>query len=153
MSADNKIVPTQTNDVVDTEVVEELEPIQVTGIMQFIIPTPNESMHMMHKSLLEIEKKVDSQSQVMEAIYNEKSLDVLKDIQRKLEIHILEQTIEWTTLSVLSKQKGLSSDAIRKQLQSGDFEEGVDFKTDGNKIVVHQGAVGRIHRKRRSSDD
>ena len=60
--------------------------------------------------------------------------------------------IEWTTLSIIAKDIGLSKDAVRKQLQNGNYEEGVDFKRDGNKIVVHQGAIGRLHRKRRSNN-
>ena len=152
MSPNHKIPIVSSTKVVKTEIVEQLEPVYAMGVMQITVPTQSESMAMMYAYLLQIEEKVDAQSQIMQAIYNEKSLDVLNDIQRKLEIHVLEQTIEWTTLSILSKQKELSSDAIRKQLQSGDFEEGVDFKTDGNKIVVHQGAVGRIQRKRRSSN-
>ena len=80
------------------------------------------------------------------------SLEVLEDIRYKLDVHILEQTVEWTVLSVLAEKKGLTKDAIRKQLQNGDFEEGVDFKRDGNKIIVHQGAIGRLHRQRRSSN-
>ena len=63
-----------------------------------------------------------------------------------------ENSIEWTTISIVANKKGLTSDAIRKRLQNGDFEEGVDFKFDGNKIVVHQGAIGRLQRKRRSSN-
>ena len=80
------------------------------------------------------------------------SLEVLEDIRYKLDVHILEQTVEWTVLSVLAEKKGLTKDAIRKQLQNGDFEEGVDFKRDGNKIIVHQGAIGRLHRQRRSNN-
>ena len=138
--------------VVDAEVVEKLEPIQVTGILQIVVPTPTEAMHLMHKSLVGIQQTLDTQTQIMDAIYNEQSLDVLNDIRHKLDVHILEQTVEWTTLSILAEKKGLSKDAVRKQLQSGDFEEGVDFKSDGNKIIVHQGAIGRIQRKRRSSN-
>ncbi len=139
-------------EVVDAEVMEKLESTQVTGVLQFVIPTPDEAMHLMHKSLVGIQQTLDTQTQIMDVIYTEKSLDVLKAISHKLDIHILTQTIEWTTLSILADKKGLTKDAIRKQLQSGDFEEGVDFKSDGNKIIVHQGAIGRIQRKRRSSN-
>ena len=139
-------------DMVEAEVMEKLEPIQVTGVLQFIIPTPTEAMHMMYQSLVGIQQTLDTQTQIMDAIYNEQSLDVLKDIRHKLDVHILSKTIEWTTLSILADKKGLTKDAIRKQLQNGDFEEGVDFKSDGNKIIVHQGAIGRIQRKRRSSN-
>jgi hypothetical protein len=150
---DNNAALTGTNtEVVDAEVVEELKPIHVSAMMQIIIPTPNEAMHLMHKSLVGIQQTLDTQTQIMDAIHDVESLEVLKDIRRKLDVHILEKTVEWITLSILAEKKGLTKDAIRKQLQSGDFEEGVDFKSDGNKIIVHQGAIGRIQRKRRSSN-
>jgi len=137
--------------IVTAEVADKMEPLQVRGILQVVIPTPTEAMHLMHKSLLGIEEKVDMQVQIMDVLYS-KSYDMQKEILRKLEIHVLEQTVEWTTLSILAEKKGLTKDAIRKQLQNGDFEEGVDFKSGGNKIIVHQGAIGRIQRKRRSSN-
>ena len=62
------------------------------------------------------------------------------------------QRVNWTTLSIIAKEKGLTKDALRKQLQNGDFEEGVDFKYEGNKIVVHQEAIVRLRRKRRSTN-
>jgi hypothetical protein len=150
---DNNAALTGTKtEVVDAEVVEELKPIHVSAMMQIIIPTPNEAMHLMHKSLVGIQQTLDTQTQIMDAIHDVESLEVLKDIRRKLDVHILEKTVEWITLSILAEKKGLTKDAIRKQLQNGDFEEGVDFKFDGNKIIVHQGAIGRIQRKRRSSN-
>jgi len=76
----------------------------------------------------------------------------LNDLERKVNSIQTTYQIEWTTLSVIAKQKGLTKDAIRKQLQNGDFEEGVDFKFDGNRIVVHQEAVVRLQRKRRSNN-
>jgi hypothetical protein len=150
---DNNAALTGTKtEVVDAEVVEELKPIHVSAMMQIIIPTPNEAMHLIHKSLVGIQQTLDTQTQIMDAIHDVESLEVLKDIRRKLDVHILEKTVEWITLSILAEKKGLTKDAIRKQLQNGDFEEGVDFKFDGNKIIVHQGAIGRIQRKRRSSN-
>ncbi len=71
-------------EVVEAEIVEKLEPIQVTGVLQFVIPTPNESMHMMHKSLVGIQQTLDTQTQIMDAIHNEQSLDVLYGIQKML---------------------------------------------------------------------
>ncbi|RLA80270.1 MAG: hypothetical protein DRG78_11320 [Epsilonproteobacteria bacterium] len=62
------------------------------------------------------------------------------------------QGIEWVPVAIVADLKGLTADAIRKQLKSGDFEEGVDFKYKGSRIEVHQGAIGRIRRKRRSSN-
>jgi len=58
---------------------------------------------------------------------------------------------KWHSVSDVAKAKGLTSDAIRKQLQNGEFEYGVDFKHNGGKILIHQGAVGRLHRRRSSN--
>ena len=58
----------------------------------------------------------------------------------------------WIPISEIARVKALTKDAIRKQLKNGNFEEGVDFKHDGNKILVHQGAVERIRRRRRNSN-
>lgn len=74
------------------------------------------------------------------------------DFQEKIDMFEQDNIIEWAPLSIVAKKKGLTKDAIRKQLQNGDYEEGVDFKYEGNKIVVHQGAIGRLQRKRRSSN-
>ncbi len=72
-------------------------------------------------------------------------------LQKKVS-EVESDAIEWTILSVIADKIGLTKDAVRKQLQNGDFEEGVDFKFDGNKIIVHQGAIGRLQRKRRSTN-
>ncbi len=78
--------------------------------------------------------------------------DKVTKLQQKVSSFEQENIIEWTTLSILSSKIGLTKDALRKQLQNGDFEEDVDFKRDGNKIVVHQGAIGRLRRQRRSNN-
>ena len=56
----------------------------------------------------------------------------------------------WLDLRQIAPMKGMTADAIRKQLQNGDFKEDVDFKYQGNKIVVHQGALERIVRQRKA---
>ena len=76
----------------------------------------------------------------------------ITDIEGELKKIQSENRIEWTTLSIVAQEKGLTKDAIRKRLQNGDFEEGVDFKYDGNKIIVHQEAVVRLRRLRRSNN-
>jgi hypothetical protein len=48
--------------------------------------------------------------------------------------------------------KGLSSDAVLKQLRNGEFEEGVDFKKPHGRILINQGAIERICRRRRNSN-
>ncbi len=139
-------------DLVEVEIVQDLTPVIVRAGIQFMLPSRDESMRILQLSVNKIQSTLHTQTQIMNAIQDVESLEVLKDIRHKLDVHILEQTVEWTTLSILADKKGLTKDAIRKQLQSGDFEEGVDFKSDGNKIIVHQGAIGRIQRKRRSSN-
>lgn len=77
----------------------------------------------------------------------------LREEVKNLSSEVLEckqDGIQWSPLSLIALDKGLTKDAIRKQLQNGDFEDGVDFKRVGNKIVVHQGAIGKIRRQRRS---
>ena len=146
--------------VIAAEVAEKWEPVHVTGVLQFMLPSPDESIRMIHSSIANIQSTLTLHTDHLEAISHRvmndiesiDSLEVLKDIRHKLDVHILEQTVEWTTLSILADKKDLTKDAIRKQLQNGDFEEGVDFKSDGNKIIVHQGAIGRLQRKRRSSN-
>lgn len=59
-------------------------------------------------------------------------------------------SVEWISVSEVANEKGLTSDAVRKQLESGEFDEGVDFKKPNGKILIHQGAIKRIRRKRRS---
>lgn len=78
--------------------------------------------------------------------------DKIHNLTEKIDMFEQDNIIEWAPLSIVAKKKGLTKDAIRKQLQNGDYEEGVDFKHEGNKIVVHQGAIGRLQRKRRSNN-
>ena len=78
--------------------------------------------------------------------------EMLYDMNERLKSNkdILVNLPQWHSVRAVADAKGLTSDAVRKQLQSGDFEEGVDFKYKGSNIEINQGAVGRIQRKRRS---
>ena len=69
-----------------------------------------------------------------------------------VETYISNQVITWVCVSDVAREHGLTSDAIRKRLYNGDFEEGKDFKRMGAKIQVHQGAIGRLQRQRRSNN-
>lgn len=88
-----------------------------------------------------------------EDIKNDDIIDILLNLTEKIDSLIFDRksAYEWYPVSVVATSRGLSNDAVRKQLQSGNFEEGVDFKYNGSRIEVHQGAIERIHRKRRSS--
>ena len=69
-----------------------------------------------------------------------------------VETYISKQIITWVSVSDVAKEHGLTPDSIRKRLYNGDFEEGKDFKRMGAKIQVHQGAMGRLQRQRRSNN-
>lgn len=74
-----------------------------------------------------------------------------ENIKLKQEIKKV-NTIEWLPVSVVATLKDLSPDGLRKQLQNGDFEENFDFKKKGSRILINQGAIARIRKKRRSSN-
>lgn len=109
--------------------------------------------------------KIDAsvQERVLYMITKDITINKLVDIfqERQSEymnkIHDLEfklsnkSTVEWISVSDVAVVKGLTADAIRKQLENGDFVEGVDFKKPYGRILINQGAIERIQRKRRSS--
>jgi hypothetical protein len=65
---------------------------------------------------------------------------------------VLKNLPQWHSVSAVAEARGLSADAVRKQLNNGEFESGVDFKKPNGKILINQGAIERIQRKRRNSD-
>jgi len=73
-------------------------------------------------------------------------------LSKMFETYISTQVISWVSVSDVAREHGLTSDAIRKRLQNGDFEEGQDFKRVGGKIQVYQGAIVRLQRQRRSNN-
>ena len=80
----------------------------------------------------------------------ERDVGELRQEMAVLEAKVLLFDHVWLDLRQIAPMKGMTTDAIRKQLQNGNFEEGVDFKHEGNKIVVHQGAIERIARQRKA---
>jgi len=82
--------------------------------------------------------------------FNELKEQFIK-LSKIVETYISTQTITWVSVSDIARKHGLTTDAIRKRLQNGNFEEGKDFKRMGGKIQVHQGAIGRLQRQRRSN--
>jgi len=70
----------------------------------------------------------------------------------KFETYIEKQVITWVSVSDVAREHGLTPDNIRKKLDNGNFEEGKDFKKVGGRIQVHQGAIGRLQRQRRSNN-
>ena len=55
---------------------------------------------------------------------------------------------DWISLSDIAEDKGLTRQAVRKQLLTGEYEPDVDFKYVGNKMYVARSVVPRIKRKR-----
>ncbi len=81
-------------------------------------------------------------------LLSESQKSYLSELNRLSNKFVESTTVEWLSVSSVANDKGLSSDAVRKQLQNGDFEEGVDFKYKGARIQIHQGAIERIQRRR-----
>ena len=94
--------------------------------------------------LSSIEEKNQEISKLLEAQNNANE-------QLKAEGILLKNLPQWYSVSAVAEAKGLSSDAVRKQLKNGEFEDGVDFKMPDGTILIHQGAVERIHRRRSSN--
>ncbi|QFR49864.1 hypothetical protein FJR48_09035 [Sulfurimonas lithotrophica] len=76
--------------------------------------------------------------------------ELLIDIKNEL-VYIKDaflQLPEWFPLSEIARDKGISRQSLRTKLLSGEFEPEVDFKYQGNKIMIARSAVPRIRRKR-----
>lgn len=86
--------------------------------------------------------------QVLNRLDKESLIQIL--IARSLQE--LSNEVEWYPVSTIAELRGITPDGVRKQVQNGDFEEGIDFKYNGSRILINQGAIERIHRKRRSSN-
>ena len=75
--------------VVEAEVVESLEPMQLMATIQIVVPTPTESMHLMHKSMLGMHQTLLSHTNQLDTIIHRitdgiesiESLEMLYDIR------------------------------------------------------------------------
>jgi len=129
---------TKLPSTINNDVIEHSTPTIIQASIQIVVPTEKELFCMLMEKIEGIEKNSDR---------------VIDFFQRINELEVkLSNTIEWVPVSAVATDKGLTSDAIRKQLQNGEFEEGVDFKYNGSRILINQGAVEQIQRKRRSSN-
>ena len=135
------------NEVVEGEVVEETQPVIVQARMQIVVPKERDLFCMLMEKIQQIEESVTTNVKSLESLLN--ILDGVEKLETKLSS--LKSYAEWISVSNVATEKGLTSDAIRKQLQSGEFEEGVDFKYNGSRILINQGAIERIYRKRSSN--
>jgi len=108
-----------------------------------------------------IENHTQELNEMMQFVSKHEVLEEVQELklqQEKLLLVYEEQNAvklnvpQWYNVSTVADAKGLSADAVRKQLENGEFEDGVDFKKPKGKILIHQGAVERIQRKRRNSN-
>jgi len=135
------------NEVIESEIVEEIQPVIVQARMQIVVPKERDLFCMLMEKIQQIEESVITNVKSLESLLN--ILDGVEKLETKLSS--LKSYVEWISVSNVATEKGLTSDAIRKQLQSGEFEEGVDFKYNGSRILINQGAIERIYRKRSSN--
>ncbi len=136
-------------------VVQSTEPIPMGVSIQLFLPKEGLSL-MILKKLENMENKLLVYANNINYLENKmvKLTEVLHDTNERLKTKdtVLTNIPQWHTVSAVAKVKGLSSDAVRKQLQNGEFEDGVDFKKPDGTILINQGAIERIQRKRRNSD-
>ena len=86
-------------EVVDAEVVEKLEPIYVSASLQFIIPTNDESMHLMHKELLKVQQTLMTHTEKLDTICQRiltdidsiNTVDLLLEIRDKINKKLTKQ--------------------------------------------------------------
>lgn len=62
---------------------------------------------------------------------------------------MISQLPEWISLADMAREKGLSPQAVRKQLLNGRFEHEVDFKYINCRIYIARNAIFRIKRIRK----
>ena len=156
-------------EVAEAEVIEKLEPMQVTGVLQFVIPTPNESMHMMNKNLAKIQQAISrnhSETINLLSIMNTSPyhhtqstglrndaevVALLDEIITKMDaiIGVFASLPEWIPAHTLQESTGLSVDAIRKQLLNPkNFEPEVDYKQVGKIWHINKSAIPKIRRRK-----
>ncbi len=155
--------------VVDAEVMENLEPIHVTGVLQFVIPTPNEAMHMMHKSLVGIQQTISGNhaettnllSIMNTSLYHHTQspnmrddvevIALLDEMSTKMDAiaGVFASLPEWIPAHTLHESTGLSVDAIRKQLLNPkNFEPEVDYRQVGKIWHINKNAIPKVRRQK-----
>jgi len=126
---------------------EDLSRLIVSASIQIVVPNERELFCILLEKIQQIEESVETNTKSFDNLSN--ILDGVEKLEAKLSS--LKSYVEWIPVSSVATEKGLTSDAIRKQLQSGEFEEGMDFKYNGARILINQGAIERIYRKRSSN--
>lgn len=113
------------NKIVEAEVIHQLEPIQVTGVLKVIIPTPTEAMHnMMYKSLVGIQSTLLTHTEQLSDI----KLRVVNEIRDKLNKRIHLQAAEVSFMKVNDMAQNLSVSKSFLEKNMGEiFVEGTHY--------------------------
>ena len=163
-------------DIIDGAVIDRVTPMitagatvistkdhtQVIATIQILVPTERDmsvlildKLHRMENQLVLYANNLDYVTKKLSAIQDQSSeishlVAILHNTveQAKTKDQFLSNLPPWHSVSAVAKKAKLTSGAVRKQLKNGEFEDGVDFKSDGGRILIHQGAVVRIHRRR-----
>ena len=112
------------------------------GALKIDVSMQERVLYMMTKDIT-INKLVD--------MFRERQSEYVNEINELKQKLSQQPVVNWVSVSDVATAKGLSPDAVRKQLENGEFEDGVDFKKPKGKILIHQGAAERIHRRRSSN--
>jgi len=141
---ENKALVAKT-DIVKAELVEELEPLQLHATLQIVVPTPNEAMHMMHKSLIGIQCTLGKQTDQLDTIIHNitdgidaiDSLQILYDIRDTLNKRIRLQATEVSFMKVSDMAQNLSvSKSFLEKNMDGIFTDGKHFcRADDARLV------------------
>ncbi len=159
----------QKNNSTASETMNSTEPLTVRGVLQFVIPTRDESMHMIHKSLLGLQQTIEQSHQettsllriVSTTLYEGRShssrieesemITILEDLHSKMDAlaGVFASLPEWIPAHTLQDSTGLSVDAIRKQLLNPrNFEPEVDCKQIGKIWHINKNAIPKVRRQK-----
>jgi hypothetical protein len=75
--------------------------------------------------------------------------ETLEKIQADIQtlINTIARFPDWVSIDSIKVSTGLTRSAIQKQLRSGQFEEGKDFKQFGKRLFVAKSIIWEIRRK------
>jgi len=148
------------SDIVETDIVQQLEPLQIHATLQIVIPTPNESMHLMHKSLVGVQQILRTQTDQLETILHNvtegiesiDSLQILYDIRATLNKRIRLQSTEVSFMKVTDMAQNLSvSKSFLEKNMDGIFIEGKHFSRADDARLVRWN-VERMHKWARGEE-
>ena len=156
-------------EMVEAEVVEQVEPIQLTANLQFVF-TPEV------KAMYKIEESMQQMLQTMEKTHVETSsllgimnttlyhhtqntkrddgsnvIELLEDLSVKMDAiaGVFASLPEWIPAHTLQESTGLSVDAIRKQLLNPkNFEPEIDYKQVGKIWHINKNAIPKVRRQK-----